>query len=87
MLGYEQNEFKGNDFWGWRSNYLSTAIDQLFAGSTDKEYLDVGGSAFEQARKSYFGRFSYDYASKYMTTSSFSTPMRLMAAARIWEVA
>jgi TonB-linked outer membrane protein, SusC/RagA family len=71
MLGYEQNEFKGNDFWGWRSNYLSTAIDQLFAGSTDKEYLDVGGSAFEQARKSYFGRFSYDYASKYMVLFNF----------------
>ncbi len=71
MLGYEQNENKGNDFWAWRSNYLSTAIDQLFAGSTNKEYLDVGGSAFEQARRSYFGRLAYDYAGKYMAQFNF----------------
>ena len=66
LLGYEQNESKGNDFWGSRSNYLSTAIDQLFAGSTNKEHYDNGGSAYEQARMSYFGRLGYDYTGKYM---------------------
>lgn len=71
MVGYEQNEYKGNDFWGSRTNYLSTAIDQLFAGSTNKEHYDNGGSAFEQARQSYFGRIGYDYAGKYMAQFNF----------------
>lgn len=71
LLGYEQNELKGNDFWGSRSNYLSTAIDQLFAGSTNKEHYDNGGSAYEQARMSYFGRLGYDYAGKYMAQFNF----------------
>lgn len=71
MAGYEQNEYTGNDFWGSRSNYLSLAIDELFAGSTNKNDFDNGGSSFEQARMSLFGRLAYDYAGKYMAQFNF----------------
>ncbi|WP_051697563.1 TonB-dependent receptor [Prevotella sp. 10(H)] len=71
MLGYEQSEHKGNDFWASRSNYLATAIDQMYAGSSNKQHFDNGGSAFEQARRSYFGRVAYDYAGKYMAQFNF----------------
>ncbi|MEL7586404.1 MAG: TonB-dependent receptor [Prolixibacteraceae bacterium] len=71
MVGFEQNEYTGNDFWASRSNYISTAIDQLFAGSSSKENYDNGGSAYEQARQSYFGRAAYDYAGKYMVQFNF----------------
>lgn len=71
MVGFEQNEFKGHNFSSSRSNYLSTAIDQLFAGSSDKQYINNGGSAYEQARRSLFGRLAYDYAGKYMAQFNF----------------
>lgn len=71
MVGFEQNEFKGHNFSGSRSNYLSTAIDQLFAGSSDKQYINNGGSAYDQARRSLFGRLAYDYAGKYMAQFNF----------------
>lgn len=71
MLGFEQNELKGSNLSASRSNYLSTAIDQMFAGSSDKDYINNGGSAYEQARRSYFGRFAYDYSGKYMAQFNF----------------
>jgi TonB-linked SusC/RagA family outer membrane protein len=71
MVGIEQNEYKGHNYGGSRNNYLSTAIDQLFAGSSNKEDIDNFGSAYEQARRSLFGRFAYDYAGKYMAQFNF----------------
>lgn len=71
VAGFEQNEFKGHNYGGSRNNYLSTAIDQLFAGSSNKEDINNFGSAYEQARRSLFGRFAYDYAGKYMAQFNF----------------
>ncbi len=71
MVGFEQNEYKGHNYGGSRNNYLSTAIDQLFAGSTNKEDINNFGSAYEQARRSLFGRFAYDYEGKYMAQFNF----------------
>ena len=39
---------------------MSTAIDQLFAGTSNKDYYDNSGDASESARRSYFGRVAYD---------------------------
>jgi TonB-linked SusC/RagA family outer membrane protein len=71
MLGFEQNEYRGHNYGGSRNNYLSTAIDQLFAGNSNKEDIDNFGSAYEQARRSLFGRFAYDYAGRYMAQFNF----------------
>ncbi|MDR1201825.1 MAG: TonB-dependent receptor [Tannerellaceae bacterium] len=71
MVGFEQNEYLGHNFGGSRNNYLSTAIDQLFAGSSNKDDINNWGSAYEQARRSFLGRFAYDYAGKYMAQFNF----------------
>lgn len=71
ILGFEQNSYRMDNFWASRGNFMSTAIDQMFAGSSDKDYFDNSGSASETARRSYFGRLSYDFASKYMLQFNF----------------
>ena len=71
ILGFEQNSYRSDNFWASRGNYMSTAIDQLFAGSSDKNYYDNSGSASETARRSYFGRVAYDFAGKYMAQFNF----------------
>ena len=50
---------------------MSTAIDQLFAGTSNKDYYDNSGDASESARRSYFGRVAYDFAGKYMAQFNF----------------
>ena len=47
-----------------RKNYISTSMDQLFAGSVDG--LTNDGSAAESASMGYVGRLKYDYLSKYI---------------------
>ena len=71
MVGYEQNGYHRDVFWASRRDFLSTAIDQLFAGSSDKSNFDNSGAASETARQSYFGRATYDYAGKYMLQAMF----------------
>lgn len=55
----------GNNDWfsASRNNYLSTAVDQLFAGSSGSMTND--GNASEWGRVGYVGRAKYDYANKY----------------------
>jgi TonB-linked SusC/RagA family outer membrane protein len=71
MIGYEQNSYRKDNFWTSRRNFLSTSVDQLFAGSTDKTNYDNSGTASETARQSYFGRAVYDYMGKYMLQATF----------------
>jgi TonB-linked SusC/RagA family outer membrane protein len=53
-----------DDFNAYRTNFISPAIDQLFAGGALQQ--NVGGSAYERARLSYFGRVAYNYKEKYL---------------------
>ncbi|MEX6690598.1 TonB-dependent receptor [Danxiaibacter flavus] len=53
-----------DDFNAYRTNFISPAVDQLFAGGTAGQ--NVGGSAYNRARLSYFGRAAYNYKEKYM---------------------
>lgn len=52
-------------FSAYRRNFLSSSLDQLFAGATDN-YLTNDGSASANARLNYFGRVNYAYKSKYL---------------------
>lgn len=47
-----------------RKNFLSTSMDQLFAGPVDG--LTNNGSAAESASMGYVGRLKYDYLSRYI---------------------
>jgi TonB-linked SusC/RagA family outer membrane protein len=66
MAGYEQNQGRYNWFNAYRENFVSTALPQLFAGSSNKNEQANDGSASESARLNYFGRASYDYKGKYL---------------------
>lgn len=59
----------GNDFFGSRINYISTAVQQLFAGGTDDQV--TSGSAWENGRASFIGRLNYIYDSKYLLEMTF----------------
>lgn len=64
MAGVERIEGDNMNFYGFRKNFVSTAIDQLFAGGDlDK---NTGGSASKEARLNYFGRVNYNGKNKYL---------------------
>ena len=66
FIAYEQMDYKDNLFWAQRLGYDSPLIDQLFAGSTNRQNWSNDGSATESARQNYFGRISYEYKTKYL---------------------
>lgn len=65
MAGMERRSGMRDIFNAFRKNYISGAVDQLFAGATD-QYMSNSGSASQNAYASYFGRFNYDLSKKYM---------------------
>lgn len=66
LVGFEQSQFRRDKFNAGISKFDSDILDEFFAGTADKSYYTIGGSAAETARRSYFGRLGYDYKSKYM---------------------
>jgi TonB-linked SusC/RagA family outer membrane protein len=64
LAGSEYNTGITETFSASRKYFVSSSIDQLFAGGDlDK---DNTGSASETARLNYFGRVNYDFMSKYL---------------------
>ncbi len=64
LAGVTRETFMGSDFEAYRRNYISPAIDQLFAGGSLQQETD--GSAYERARLGYYGRVRYNFREKYM---------------------
>jgi TonB-linked SusC/RagA family outer membrane protein len=52
------------NFNAFRRNYISSAIDQMFAGGDLQK--NANGGAWERARLSYFGRVNYNFQEKYL---------------------
>jgi TonB-linked SusC/RagA family outer membrane protein len=71
VLVYEQYEGFSDWFSAQRNFYISDAVDQLFAGSTDANDSTVDGRGSEDGRLSYAGRLNYSYADKYLLEASF----------------
>ncbi|HEY8660851.1 MAG TPA: TonB-dependent receptor [Hanamia sp.] len=69
LLGTERISGASMNFNAYRRYFTSTAIDQMFAGGNSLK--DNGGAASQDARLSYFGRFNYDYAGKYLAEFVF----------------
>ncbi len=65
---YEAIDYNSNWFSAGRINYLTTAIDQLFAGSTVG--MTNNGAAYEMGRVSYICRLNYSYKDRYLLESS-----------------
>jgi TonB-linked SusC/RagA family outer membrane protein len=53
-----------DNFNAFRRYYISPAVDQLFAGGDPEK--SNGGSAYQRARLSYFGRAAYNYKERYL---------------------
>ncbi|MGV8139674.1 MAG: TonB-dependent receptor [Mangrovibacterium sp.] len=64
MIGYEQQSFKYQYLSGNRKIFPTSSLMELNAGSSTGQ--TVGGSAYEWALKSYFGRIGYDFKGKYL---------------------
>ncbi len=62
--GVTKEKFSGENFDAYRRNYISPAIDQLFAGGSLQQ--NTGGSAYNRARLGYYGRAQYNYKEKYL---------------------
>ncbi len=65
MAGVERRSGMTDIFSAFRKNYISAAVDQLFAGASD-QYMSNDGYARQNAYQSYFGRVNYDLNKKYM---------------------
>jgi TonB-linked SusC/RagA family outer membrane protein len=71
MLGFEQSESAGEGFGAVKSNYDLNNLPYFNFGPTDKQYYNVTGEAWEDARLSYIGRFNYGYDNRYLLEFSF----------------
>ncbi len=70
MVGTEKQVLKGNQFQAFRNAYISTAVDELFAGtqnaSTTAGNNVVDGKLYKRTRLNYFGRINYSFSEKYL---------------------
>lgn len=64
LVGVTKEVFAGDRFSAFRRNFISPAIDQLFAGGSLQQNTD--GSAYSRARLGYYGRAQYNYKEKYL---------------------
>ncbi|MFD2573873.1 SusC/RagA family TonB-linked outer membrane protein [Spirosoma soli] len=64
FIAYEQSTLRSDNLNGFRNGFVSSQIDQLFAGS--EAGARANGSAFESARQNYFGRLQYNYNDRYL---------------------
>ncbi|MEM9847595.1 MAG: TonB-dependent receptor, partial [Bacteroidota bacterium] len=64
LAGVTREQFQGEFFSAFRRDFISPAIDQLFAGGAALQ--NANGSAFERARLGYYGRAQYNFSEKYL---------------------
>lgn len=71
LAGIQKETRKGDNFFAYRRNFISPAVDQFIVGGTTAQ--DIGNSTNlstsifgEEARLSYFGRVAYNYREKYL---------------------
>jgi TonB-linked SusC/RagA family outer membrane protein len=71
MAGTEKQVLKGNQFQGFRNGYISTAVDELFAGTQNASTNASNGTLtdaklYNRTRLNYFGRINYSFREKYL---------------------
>lgn len=64
LAGVTRETFEGSNYFAFRRNYISPAVDQLFAGGALQQ--NTGGSGFDRARLGYYGRVQYNFKEKYL---------------------
>ena len=66
FVAYEQSKYNFSSVSAYRTNYISAAIPEIFAGSSVPKDKDNGGSSDATVRRNIFGRVNYSYKSKYL---------------------
>lgn len=68
MAGAEKQTLKGSQFQAFRNAYISTAVDELFAGTRNASTNADNNRnlLYNTARLNYFGRINYGYREKYL---------------------
>lgn len=69
FIAVEQSQGRSNDFSAFRRDFLSSEIDELFAGSLLNQ--EAEGNALETGRKNFFGRVHYDFKERYLLDFNF----------------
>jgi len=65
FVGYEQNSTTGYNLYAGRTNYASAALEEIFAGSSDKQNQSNDGSSATTGRENFFGRAQYGFMNRY----------------------
>ncbi len=71
MVGQEQQKNTYSYVQAYRKNFVSSAIQEIGAGSNAATDKNNNGSSSNTARNNYFGRFNYDFGSKYLAEFVF----------------
>lgn len=69
FVAVERNETRSDTSQAARTGYISSQVDQLFAGSPSNQTNN--GNASETARLNYFGRVGYTFDRKYLVQFQF----------------
>lgn len=68
MVGTEKQVLRGNQFSAFRNAYISTDVDELFAGArnTSTNADNDLSKLYNRTRLNYFGRINYGFSEKYL---------------------
>jgi TonB-linked SusC/RagA family outer membrane protein len=65
FVGYEQNSSTSYNLYAARTNYASAALEEIFAGSSNKQNQSNDGSSTMTGRQNFFGRALYGFDNRY----------------------
>jgi TonB-linked SusC/RagA family outer membrane protein len=71
LLGMEQQKGRSSNVFAERRNYMNTQLPDINFGSSNTTDWGTGGGSGISARDNYFGRFNYNYKSKYLAELVF----------------
>jgi TonB-linked SusC/RagA family outer membrane protein len=69
MVGYQQESYRNDKLEAFRTGYPTTRLKEIEAGPVASS--ENGGTAYEWAMQSFFGRINYDFKGKYLLEASF----------------
>lgn len=69
FIAGEQSKGESNTLYAFRRDYISSALDEIFAGSAAN--MDTDGYSSLSSRRNAFGRLSYNFKEKYLIDFNF----------------
>ncbi|WP_439585312.1 TonB-dependent receptor [Dyadobacter bucti] len=69
LLLFEQLDAKGNNFFGFRTNFPAQGLDEFFYGGESQK--DANGGSFTDGRRGAIARVNYSYQQRYLFEASF----------------